>query len=347
MYNKQLTFAREYRGYSQTDLANAIPGLAQSNLSKFEKGLCVLSNEVLVKIFDFLDFPISFLDKRINIQIENANYRRRLSVNKTDINKFESQVIMLASIIDEFSEVIDWPQFKLTQFDLENNFNVEYVANYTRKLLKIPTGDPVRNIFNLLESNGIITIEIDAHSKFDGVSFVTEKGIPVIIINKSFSNDRKRFTLAHELGHILMHINNPISDIRDKEFEANCFASEFLMPANDIKDYLLNLKLLGLRELKQYWLTSMAAIVRRAKDLKLIDENRYKYFLIEMSRSGYSKNEPFPVYIDSPAVFINAYKMIKDELHYSDKDFSDMLRLPNDFIKEIFDNKIFKLKVLV
>lgn len=74
--HKQLTFAREYRGYSQTDLASKIPGLSQSNLSKFEKGLSTLSDDLKMKIVDFLNFPAAFFCQKISNTIENPHYRR-------------------------------------------------------------------------------------------------------------------------------------------------------------------------------------------------------------------------------------------------------------------------------
>ena len=73
---KQLIFAREYRKLSQTELAAHIPGLSQPNLSKFEKGLGILSDEVLNRIIKFLNFPESFFEIQISNNVENAHYRR-------------------------------------------------------------------------------------------------------------------------------------------------------------------------------------------------------------------------------------------------------------------------------
>lgn len=81
---KQLILAREYRGYSQTDLAKRIKGLSQSNLSKYEKGLDILSDDILMRIISFLEFPVDFFYKRISNFSENANYRKRASINKSD-----------------------------------------------------------------------------------------------------------------------------------------------------------------------------------------------------------------------------------------------------------------------
>ena len=348
MNHKQLTFAREFKGYSQTELSNKIQGLSQSNLSKFEKGLGVLSEDLQKKIIDFLVFPEDFYNRKINTIIENANYRKRATVSKTKILKFENKCKVIGYVIDELSESIEWPDFKLAPLNVEDGYAPEYIANYTRRLLKVNVDEPIKNIFSILETAGIIIYEINDDEKFDGVSFITDKGNPIIIVNKNFSNDRKRFTIAHELGHILMHNENnfPISSYRDKEKEANQFASEFLMPENYIKNSLRNLKLSEVGNLKSYWLTSMSSIIRRAKDLKCIDDNRYKYFLIEMSRNGFTKKEPIEVFIDKPTCLKNAINLFKTDLAYSLEDFSNYTALPKDIIDELFNSdKIVKLKI--
>ena len=286
MNHKQLTFAREYRGYSQTELADSIKGLSQSNLSRFEKGFGVLSDDIQRKIIEYLNFPEEFFNRKINSTIENANYRKRASIGKNITQRFENKCKLIGYIIDEFSESIEWLDFTLSPLNVEEGYTPQYIANYNRKLLKLTKEKKKKNIMSLLEQSGVIIYEIHEIEKFDGVSFITDKGFPVIIVNKNFSNDRKRFTIAHELGHILLHNENlyPISSYRDKEKEANIFASEFLMPEDEIKNSLRQLKMSDLGDLKSYWLTSMKYIIRKAKDLKCIDENRYRFFMIEMSR---------------------------------------------------------------
>lgn len=349
MNYKQLTFAREYRGFSQSELAKSISGLSQSNLSKFEKGFGTLSEELQNRIINFLNFPRDFFYNKINNTIENANYRKKATISKALIQKFENKCRLVGYIIDEFSESIEWPEFKLAPFNVEDGYSPIYVAGYTRKLLGISKGSPVVDIMSLLESAGIIIYEIDDIDKFDGVSFITDKGFPVIIINKNFSNDRKRFTVAHELGHILLHNDNnyPVSAYREKEKEANVFAGEFLMPEGEIKNSLRKLRMSDLVDLKKYWLTSMASIIRRAKDLECIDSNRYTYFNIEMSRNGYGKKEPIEVFIDKPTCFKNGYNLFKDDLSYSSEDFMKFISLPEDIIDDIFSfNNQVRLKMI-
>lgn len=244
-------------------------------------------------------------------------------------------------VVDEMSEYVEWPAFRLQPLNVEEGYTPRYIANYTRKLLRLNKSEPVANIITLLEQSGIIVYELAEDEKFDGVSFITDKGFAIIVINKNFSNDRKRFTLAHELGHILMHneFNFPISSYRDekwKEKEANEFAGEFLMPEEAIVNSLRNLKISDLMVLKNYWLTSMSSIIRRAFELGLINKDRYTYFAIEMSRRGYNKQEPGIVYIDNPVCFKNGYLLLKNELNYDVEDFIEIFALPKDVITDIY-----------
>lgn len=351
--HSQFVFAREYRGISQTDLSKQIVGLSQSNLSKFEKGFDVLSDSIVETLIDVLDFPKNFFKKTINNDIEIAHYRKRSGITKELRTQLESNNKILGYLVDQLNISIDFPNFSLKSLDPEE-FTPEEIAKFTRKTMGLDRREPVINIFTLLESHGIIVIEFnDVSDKFDGVSFITDKGVSVIIINKNFPNDRKRFTLAHELGHILMHINgdfpNPIHrDEKQKEIEANRFASEFLMPEEGIKNSLIGLNLYDLAPLKKYWHTSKQSLIRRAKDLNCIPDFRAKYFMIELSRMGERKDEKTLVSIDSPIAFKKAYQLHKEELNYSDEELASAFDLPKDMISKYFnfsDNS--KLRLII
>jgi len=348
---KQLIFAREYRGYSQTELASKIPGLSQSNLSKYEKGIGVLSFDVLIRIIDLLGFPITFYEKKISNIAENAHYRRKKGMTKSERSNIEFSNKLLGYIVDQMADSIEFPNMSIRLINIEDGYSPETIAQYTRKYLGLKD-EPIRDIFSLLENNGVIVIELDYDvDLFDGVSYVTDEGYYVIIVNKNFSNDHKRFTLAHELGHIIMHTSDDfiISDERDKESEANRFASEFLMPSDFITNSLRGLKLSYLVELKRYWLTSMSSLIRRARDLKCITNDKYQYYNIELSRRGYKRKEPVDVYIDRPKLYYEAYRLHKDELEYSDKEIASAFCLPIDVISKfcIFPSSNLKLKLSI
>ncbi|MGP2570515.1 helix-turn-helix domain-containing protein [Ornithobacterium rhinotracheale] len=347
----QLTLARESRGITQTELSKAVQGLSQSNLSKFEKGLGGLSMETLERIMKYLDFPISFLELDIQATLETANYRKKASISKKKIQKFETSCKIISHIIDQMSDSIEYPDFDLIQLNLDEGYTPIEAARFTRRNFRLKENEPVKDIFKLIENKGIVVYEIDIEDKFDGISLFTDKGFPVIVINRNLPNDRKRFTLAHELGHLVMHCSYeyPISLDRDKEKEANEFAAEFLMPTIAIRRSLSGLMYSDLYKLKNYWLTSKSSIVRRAYDLGVIDKNRYTYFNIELSRNGEKLKEKESVYIDYPCVFKDSVNIHIDELKYSIEELSQVFTLPIDYVEQycldIPDKKV-KLKII-
>ena len=349
--HSQLTLAREYRGLTQTELSKAVQGLSQSNLSKFEKGLGGLSDELLEKIFETLNFPKEFFAKKINIDLAIANYRKKSSISKTLLQDFETSCKFIGYLIDEMADSVDYPDFSLVTLDLEEGYTPEEAAIFTRKNFRIATDEPIHDIFKVIENKGIIIYELNTDEKFDGNSFFTPKGFAVIVVNKRFTNDRKRFTLAHELGHLIMHTAFPVPNIRDKEQEANDFASEFLMPKNAIMKSLGNLKVSALSALKNYWLTSKAAIVKRAQSLGAINKDRYQFLNIELSRSGEKKKEKDTVSIDYPQVFSTSVGLHLKELGYTENELARAFSLPLDIIQKYLLQQPFavikpKLKVV-
>lgn len=331
--HNQLILAREYRGLTQTELSKAMQGLSQSNLSKFEKGLGGLSDEILEKIFNVLEFPKEFFERKISVDLETSNYRKKNTIPKSIIQDFETSCTFIGYIIDEMSNSIDYPDFSLKTLDIEDGYTPEEIAQFTRKDFRIFDNEPIEDIFRIIEDKGIIIYELNANEKFDGISLFTKKGFPVIVLNKRLPNDRKRFTLAHELGHLIMHTAFPVPNIRDKEQEANDFASEFLMPERAIRNSLEGLKLSNLSALKSYWLTSKASIIRRAYSLGAINQNKYKYFNIELSRIGEKKNEKGNVSIDKAITFDVAVKLHLKELEYTYDDLANAFALPEDVIQ--------------
>nr|WP_303330413.1 ImmA/IrrE family metallo-endopeptidase [Bacteroides acidifaciens] len=211
---------------------------------------------------------------------------------------------------------------------------------------------PIENICNFLERNGIPIFFWDCEcDEFDGVSLITDRGNHLIILNKNMSNDRKRFSLAHELGHIIMHqcYDFFIPEVRNKEKEANRFAAEFIMPSQGIKGSLMNIKFSNLPTLKAYWLTSMASIIYRAKTLGQIDDVKYIMLRNELSRRAWLKTEPYDVFLDEPIVIKKAYSLITESVGYENEQISRLCKIPLDVVEEVFNfqSKIISLKLKV
>ena len=152
-------------------------------------------------------------------------------------------------------------------------------------------------------------------------------GLPTcIFLNNAMPGDRQRFTLAHELGHAIMH-RIPSADM---EREADIFASELLMPAQDIRgDLMHGVNLPRLAALKPIWRVSMGALLMRAKALGCITDMQSTYLWRQMSAAGYRKKEPLEVEFapEQATAFSDILRAHADDLGYTMADFEAMLHV--------------------
>ncbi len=118
------------------------------------------------------------------------------------------------------------------------------------------SGLPV-DIESLIERMGIHFVEEAFGDSLSGAAMI-DGSRKIISVNKAHSGRRKRFTMAHELGHILLHEDQslsvdvkPITFLRDdvastgqewREIEANFFAASILMPRSLVQSELRKLQ---------------------------------------------------------------------------------------------------------
>lgn len=341
IYASSIKIARESRGLSQSDLAKLI-GVTQATLSRFEKGVIDVTTDVVKKIGKVLNYPESFFERDIRCVCESSLfYRKRASMTVKNLSALESKISILSRSIDELMESIDIPELRIPAVEPSAENSPQEIAHKIRLYLGVPAS-PIDNIVSLLEKNGVIIMYLDLENmdKFDGLTMFTAKQAPVIWINRNTPNDRKRFNLAHELGHLVMHLRSEDLDKSEdqKEIEANQFAGEFLMPESQCKEDLFNLKYKELGMKKLYWKVSKAAIIYRAKELKCISEETAKYLFVTLGRNGERKKETVQVPIDEPRIVKKMYELHVSELDYSPEDMTAITGLmPNDIMSELMN----------
>lgn len=339
--HKALILARESRGLTQKQLVDSIPNLNQGNYSKMEKGLLNIPADTLHSVAQKLDYPEAFFyQETVKTPISSFYYRKRISMAKKDLSILEAKLDIFRGLVDELLDSVDVPEYKIPSYKVDDEFSPSDIAIKTREFLKIPRG-PIKNLVLLLEAAGIIIyfFKTDA-KKFDGITLLTDKGQPIIFINDSLPNDRKILTIAHELFHLISHIPfSPLPEGRDEEKEAFEFAGEFLMPYLDCRNDLMDLRYSQLGIFKSYWYVSKAAIIRRAKEIYSITNERYTNLNIELSRNGERKKENGFVDIDSPKLLELLIKTHKEELGYTLDDLLGILKLnESDYYKYFEDS---------
>ena len=111
----------------------------------------------------------------------------------------------------------------------------------------------------------------------------------MIVIKEDEWSERKRFTLAHELGHMVMDVRHGV----DAEKAANRFAGAFLMPPealwSEIGKHRTTISLGELLRLKELFGASFQAIVYRCHDLGIIGDAAYRRLFQSFNEHGWRK----------------------------------------------------------
>lgn len=329
--------ARKSHGWTQTKLAEMI-GCYQGTISKIEQGILDVTEEMLDDLVEALGFPRSFFLQGGGIYTPGIIYNRsrkrigkRVKEQIDALNNIHARVVHALLDAIELESERDIPQLTVEEFGSPSE-----AARVLREYWQVPRG-PIDNITSLIERAGGIVVHVDVQTReFDGVYYPFPDLPPLIFVNKNLPGDRLRFTLAHELGHIVLH-NRP-KDIDLMEGETNEFAAEFMMPEEDIRPSLQSLSLPKLGNLKRYWKMAMGAILVRANTLGTITDRRYRYIWMQMGKAGYRKREPveLDISVEQPRLRDKLIEFHLDSLDYSVADLSAALHLNEEFFRQLY-----------
>jgi Zn-dependent peptidase ImmA (M78 family)/transcriptional regulator with XRE-family HTH domain len=327
-----LIIAREFRELSQMELSSKT-GFSQSKITRLESGLFNdLNNDEIQILASSLDIPIDFLfqkEERIGYGSSAYFYRKKAKLTGADSKRIHAMVNILRMNLKRLLQNVDIkPKRPLPQLGLENyEGSPRRVAQAIRSYWRLPDG-PVNNLTGVMESAGIIIISCQFGTRaMDATSLWLSELPPMIFINCDVPGDRWRFTLAHELAHLVMHDGAPYEAMED---EADEFAAEFLVPEAELKAQLSlkgKLKLADFANLKPYWKASMGMLIRNALDLGFISDTQRRYFYTSMkAHGGRAIDEPNPLPREEPTNHKNLMKFYQDEMNYSQSELLKFLK---------------------
>lgn len=290
-----IVLARESRGLSQAVLAEALDS-TQGYVSKIETGVLIVSDEKLEMLCGVLNYPPEFFFQSgplMGVGISEIFHRKRQDVPQKLLTKIHAGVEIRIRHVAQLMRALEL-SCNVPRFDIDEYGEPEEIARLTRAYWQLPRG-PIPDLVQIIESAGGVVVPMDFEtSKVDAISRWIAQLPPTFCVNKDTPKDRLRYSLAHEIGHMIMH-GNPSAEM---EIEANRFASEFLMPERDIRPDLIGLTLGKLAQLKRYWKVSMAALIHRAKDLGTITAHKARSLWVQMSSAGYKTYEPVELAAD-------------------------------------------------
>lgn len=330
--------ARELRGLTQIELANRID-VDQSMIAHIEGGRAMPSEEVLQAIVFQTGFPTSFFKQETapNFPLGSLLFRARASVTKREKSEAHQYGKLIFDSVKRMEPHLTKIPLRLPRLTEDP----VTAARVTRSTVGLAPDAPIRNLIHTLEKNGVLILAIPVPLKGRDAFSVwadSEPIRPVIVMTGESPGDRLRYSIAHELGHLVMHqaIKGGLAEI---EREADQFAAEFLMPTDAIRRELTSpVTLTSLAALKPRWGVSLQALVRRAREVEAITDRQYKYLMQQLSLRGWKTQEPanLDVPVETPrAVRKMAEVLFGIPINY--KKLATDLRLPRSLAREIIE----------
>ncbi|GAB3949673.1 XRE family transcriptional regulator [Micromonospora vulcania] len=317
---ERIRAVRRLLGISQIELAEAA-GVSQSLISQVENGVKEATDDLLYAVASATNTPKLFFDiLPPEIPLGSLRFRKAASARVGDTKRvkalFDEAYRVVSSLFAETHYPL--PDLPIAQGDITAD-DIERLANETREALQIGDDGPIRHLTRSCERAGIAVVPLTLPGSHDasdeivghfGISFWPSREEPALV--GYFSNgpgDRLRYTLAHELGHLVLHTRR--RSAADPEAEANRFAGALLMPQERAKTvFESGLTLKEYARLKAHWGIAIQALVMRAAHLDLISEERKSSLFRQISARGWRKQEPVMVHPEQP-MLVNHLMAIK------------------------------------
>jgi Zn-dependent peptidase ImmA (M78 family)/DNA-binding XRE family transcriptional regulator len=297
MIGQRLKIARAASGLSLRELESAISNLVTAQaIGKYERDEDMPSSKVLRALAAALRVSEDYLLASGDMVLDGVEFRKKHAATKREEAFVEGQALHLLERYLTLEDILGlasvvWDRPREAPYPVMAVSDAENAARAVRAHWGLGI-DPILNLAELLEERGIKILSVDL-SEIDGLTAkVLRKNaepVPVVVIKSGEWSERKRFTLAHELGHMVMDVRPGV----DGEKAANRFAGAFLMPPEalwrEIGRTRTMISLGELLRLKELFGASFQAIVYRCHDLGIIPSTAYRRLFQVFNEHGWRK----------------------------------------------------------
>jgi len=302
IFGIRLKHARKMAGISLQTLSDNLENkVTKQSLNKYEQGLMKPTSEVLLALSKVLNVNPDYFLKKDLIALGKIYFRKKTTLSK---NIEQSIIEKAKDYVERYLELENLlgisTNFKnpLKGKVIKDRIDVEKAANKLRSDWELGIYS-IPNLVEMLEMKGIKVLLIDDSDEIDGFAAFSSNGVPIVVVNiRGKSIERIRFTIIHELAHVLLQFEKKILD--DKRLiEKLChyFSSCFLIPEKMLLEMIGGMKrsYIAIKELiriKEYYGVSIRAIIHRLMELEVISQNYYQKWMIYLNKTYGSKDEP-------------------------------------------------------
>lgn len=326
--------------------AGNLLGMSSTAVTKYENGVLIpdsqklisFANAYQVKVISLLksyDYPnMKFTTLRKKKRLTGQNWQLLKDLIQEEVAKY-MEVIQLNSI--------SCPNIKLKKFNCNSLEDAEECAILFRHYIEISNIQPMTDLISILENLGIVIVQIEnPDNRFDGFDGLGEvvENIPVIVLLDGIQDGaRQRFTIAHELGHLVLNITD---ESLDEEKLCNRFASALLMPMEAVKNEFgtsrNGISFFELVAFRKEYKVSYSAIIHRLRELEIISTSLYKILSVhvsyELSKDDLKPLEPEVSYQFKKII----YKLENNKIISVSKACELLGILENEYYKEDYNN---------
>ena len=256
-------------------------------------------SSVLIALAEALDVPVDYVMGQDDLELEEVEFRKAASASAKEEARIRARTLaqvqrylVIESLLNLSSQ--DWDAPRTAPYPVFEPRDAEAAARSVRADWQLGN-DPIPMLAELLEEHGIKVISFESEY-VDGLAAKVRRNgndqARVIVIRRDIWGERKRFSLAHELAHMVLRVERYV----DSEAAANRFAGAFLVPAEvlrqEIGTHRKDISIAELVALKIRFGVSVQALTYRCKDLEIINQATYMRLFRAFKRHGW-RDPPF------------------------------------------------------
>lgn len=315
----RLRAARTRAGLTQKQLADEC-GVSAAAISKFETSGCRPSIDVLISIAETLTTSVDFLVRPdtgedtawCHRKFSDLGKHKREALEVYARDAFERRLTLERIVYGEHLPYYQGPR----NIPVKRPEDAEDAAGQMRAHFGIGH-EPIPNLIGLLEQHDFrIAIAPEGFDGSDGLCAWAHDSIPFIMVS-SAPGDRRRFTVAHELAHLVCDIDSAL----DEESVGHRFAGALLVPCAAVREVSEREDgFAGLDDLlpvKQTYGISVSALIYRFRDCGIISDEAHRRLYMRLSSRGWRRSEPGAVPVEEPREMDRLLdRALRDELIY-------------------------------
>lgn len=303
MFGERLRLARKSNGLSLRALSADLDGLVTAQaIGKYERGEMTPSSEVALALADALRVSTNYLLSASTVSLGSVEFRKLVRTTAKERAKVEAKVL---DQVDRYLQIeallgIDSTANKEPDdapFRVKSFAGAELASEHVRNAWNLGHS-PIPDMAHLIEEQGIKLLKLPMPNSVDGLTCIvklnTGENVPVVVCSTAKTLERQRFTIAHELGHMVLGVSNSLPE----EKVCDRFASAFLVPKEELTREVgrrrSNIGFDEFVEIKRFFGVSAAALVMRMRDVEIISHSTATNIFRGIGRS-WRKTEPRPL----------------------------------------------------